>query len=131
MCRRRLSKYHGSARAPKIVVRTRFQSVIIKRNHGRNNTNKSEKTPRRRRGRRRSDWMVPLLLLLVALLVGIWAYDNYSKVQQLQEINKTLDVQSALLERLLNSGDRQRGVSSVPTPAPTTAASPTPTVSPA
>ncbi len=92
--------------------------------------NKAEKTPRRRWGRRRSDWMVPALLLIVALLVGLWAYDNYSKVQQLQEINKTLDVQSALLGRLLDSGDRQRGVPIVPTPAPTTAASPVPTVSP-
>ena len=85
-------------------------------------TGTSPKVPRRTWGRRKVDWMVPLILLILSVMAGLWAIDNYSKAQQLKQINMALDAQSKLLDRLLEKGDEKRGErapDSVPPPAGT------------
>ena len=68
-------------------------------------------------GRRRSDWLVPALLLTIAVANAIWAYSNYLQRQDVEALKKGLEVQTQLRERQLKNYETKLE-KLTPTPAP-------------
>ncbi|MBV9467871.1 MAG: hypothetical protein JO316_24960 [Abitibacteriaceae bacterium] len=69
---------------------------------------------RAKTGRRKSDWLIPLLGLVLISLAACWAIYNYVQMQEAEKLNKTLQTVVVEHARLKKIYERQTPKTAIP-----------------